>query len=45
MHIFKKVHGVIFVAALSEYDQNLWEDDKSNRMIEAIELFGRMCSV
>ena len=39
IHCFEDVTAVIFVAALSEYDQNLYEDASTNRMIEAIQLF------
>lgn len=36
---FDNVDAVIFVAALSEYDQNLAEAKRTNRMSEALELF------
>ena len=36
---FENVHAVIFVAALSEYDQNLAEAKRQNRMKEALSLF------
>ena len=39
MHCFEGVNAVIFVAALSEYDQVLFEDETTNRMVEAITLF------
>jgi len=39
IHCFDNVHAVVFVAALSEFDQVLYEDDTQNRMIEAIDLF------
>lgn len=39
IHCFEDVTAVIFVAALSEYDQSLYEDASTNRMIEAINLF------
>jgi len=39
IHCFEDVTAVIFVAALSEYDQALYEDASTNRMIEAINLF------
>jgi hypothetical protein len=29
----------MFVVALSEYDQVLYEDDNTNRMVEALNLF------
>jgi len=40
----KPVDAVIFVAALSEYDQNLTETSTCNRMIEALELFSSVCN-
>jgi len=39
IHCFDEVTAVIFVAALSEYDQTLFEDSNQNRMVEAIEIF------
>ena len=36
---FDSVDAVIFVAALSEYDQTLVEAKRTNRMVEALELF------
>jgi len=36
---FDNTDAIIFVAALSEYNQLLWEDHRSNRMKEAIGLF------
>jgi len=44
IHCFDDVTAVIFVAALSEYDQVLFEDSKTNRMVEAVELFDEICS-
>jgi len=44
IHCFDDVTAVIFVAALSEYDQALFEDASTNRMIEAVELFGDICN-
>lgn len=41
---FDSVDAVIFVAALSEYDQNLAESRKTNRMVEALELFRSICN-
>lgn len=37
---FTDVNAVIFVAALSEYDQRLAEAKLDNRMVEALNLFG-----
>uniref|UniRef100_A0A914VZD8 Uncharacterized protein n=1 Tax=Plectus sambesii TaxID=2011161 RepID=A0A914VZD8_9BILA len=39
IHIFDDVNAIIFVCALSEYDQMLMEDDKTNRMHESLTLF------
>lgn len=39
MHCFENVTAVLFVAALSEYDQVLYEDETTNRMTEALNLF------
>lgn len=44
IHCFEKVTGVIFLAALSAYDQTLYEDDQTNRMKEALELFQQICN-
>ncbi|KAL3777782.1 hypothetical protein HJC23_008899 [Cyclotella cryptica] len=43
IHCFDDVTAVIFVAALSEYDQALFEDASTNRMVEAVQLFGEIC--
>ncbi|XP_057799907.1 guanine nucleotide-binding protein alpha-1 subunit [Salvia miltiorrhiza] len=39
IHLFEGVSAVIFCAAISEYDQTLFEDDNKNRMMETKELF------
>jgi len=39
IHSFEDVHAVIFVAAVSEYDQMLFEDETVPRMTEALNLF------
>ena len=41
---FDNVDSVIFVAALSEYDQSLAEAKRTNRMVEALELFKSVCN-
>lgn len=41
---FDNVDAVIFVAALSEYDQSLAEAKRTNRMSEALELFRSVCN-
>lgn len=44
IHCFEGVTAVIFVAALSEYDQTLFEDELKNRMEDALELFDEICN-
>eukprot|EP00555_Chaetoceros_dichaeta_P001104 CAMPEP_0198279306 /NCGR_PEP_ID=MMETSP1447-20131203/66854_1 /TAXON_ID=420782 /ORGANISM="Chaetoceros dichaeta, Strain CCMP1751" /LENGTH=203 /DNA_ID=CAMNT_0043974467 /DNA_START=87 /DNA_END=698 /DNA_ORIENTATION=+ len=51
IHCFDDVTAVIFVAAISEFDQVLFEDsstnrmvEAANRMVEAVELFNEICS-
>jgi len=39
IHCFENVTAVIFVAAISEYDQRLFEDENTNRVDEALKLF------
>jgi len=39
IHCFENVTSVLFVAAISEYDQKLYEDEATNRMTEALTLF------
>mmetsp|Transcript_9505 Transcript_9505/g.13081 ORF Transcript_9505/g.13081 Transcript_9505/m.13081 type:complete len:312 (-) Transcript_9505:152-1087(-) len=40
IHCFEDVTCVLFVANLSGYNQVLWEDGKTNRLSEALHLFG-----
>lgn len=42
IHCFENVTGVIFVAAISEYDQVCAEDESTNRVSESVELFGQI---
>jgi len=44
LHCFERVTCVIFVASISEFDQRLEEDEKTNRLTEALELFGDICN-
>lgn len=44
IHCFEGVDAVIFVAAISEYDQKLFEDSTKNRMVEALDLFEEICN-
>jgi len=43
-HCFEHVTAVIFVAAINEYDQVLYEDGITNRMHESLDLFGEICN-
>jgi len=38
-HCFQEVDAVIFVCALSAYDQTIFEDEETNRMQESLQLF------
>jgi len=44
IHCFENVAAVIFVAAISEYDQVLCEDSTTNRVVEALNLFEEICN-
>ena len=44
IHTFEGVNRILFCVALSDYDQNLAEDGKTNRMKDSIQLFQRLCS-
>jgi len=44
IHCFKDVTAVIFVAAINEYDQTLFEEQNQNRVIEALDLFDKTCN-
>jgi GTPase SAR1 family protein len=44
IHCFENVTAVLFVAAISEYDQVLYEDENTNRMEEALNLFEEICN-
>jgi len=44
IHCFSEVTAVLFVAALSEYDMVLFEDETTNRMDEALNLFDEICN-
>jgi len=39
IHCFEKVTAIIFCMAINEYDKTLREDETTNRLIEALELF------
>lgn len=44
IHCFENVTAIIFLAAISEYDQVLIEDETVNRMTEALTLFDSICN-
>lgn len=44
IHCFQGITAVLFVLAVSEYDQMLFEDERVNRMHEAIMLFDSLCN-
>lgn len=44
IHCFEGVDAVIFVAAISEYDQKLFEDSTKNRMVRVL-LFRFKCNM
>jgi len=44
IHCFENVTAVLFVAAISEYDQVLYEDENTNRIVEALNLFDEICN-
>lgn len=45
IHCFDDVTAIIFVAAISEYDQVLYEDENTNRMQESLALFHDVCNM
>jgi len=44
IHCFENVTAVLFVAAISEHDQGLYEDEITNRIVEALNLFEEICN-
>ncbi|KAG1456872.1 hypothetical protein G6F56_006736 [Rhizopus delemar] len=44
IHCFENVTAVIFMVAISEYDQVLVEDESVNRMQESLTLFDSICN-
>lgn len=44
IHAFADVNAVIFVAALSEFDQKMFEDETQNRMTDTLHLFDEICN-
>lgn len=44
IHCFENVTTILFLVAISEYDQMLFEDETVNRMQEALTLFDSICN-
>lgn len=44
IHCFENVTAIVFLVAISEYDQKLIEDQDVNRMQEALTLFDSICN-
>ncbi|KAJ2852114.1 guanine nucleotide-binding protein subunit alpha [Coemansia brasiliensis] len=44
IHCFENVTAILFLVAISEYDQVLIEDESVNRMQEALTLFDSICN-
>lgn len=44
IHCFENITAVLFVLAISEYDQMLFEDERVKRMHESILLFDALCN-
>lgn len=44
IHCFENVTAILFLVAISEYDQMLYEDEAINRMQEALVLFDSICN-
>jgi len=44
INCFENVTAVVFLVAISEYDQLLLEDETVNRMHEALTLFDSICN-
>ncbi|KAI9150927.1 guanine nucleotide-binding protein subunit alpha [Blastocladiella emersonii ATCC 22665] len=44
IHCFENVTAIVFLVAISEYDQVLMEDESVNRMQEALALFDSICN-
>jgi len=44
IHCFEGVTAVIFLTAVSEYDQVLYEDEKVNRLHESLQVFESICN-
>jgi len=41
-HSYDNASAILFFVAISEYDQNLYEDDRTNRMTESLKVFNKI---
>lgn len=44
IHCFENITALIFVSAISEYDQTMYEDDSKNRLHDSLELFDEIAN-
>lgn len=44
IHFFQNIDAIVFVFAVSEYDQMLYEDGRVNRIEESLALFDALCN-
>ena len=44
LNCFENVTAVVFVAAISEYNQLMYEDNSTNRLSESLQLFESICN-
>ncbi|KAJ9096144.1 Guanine nucleotide-binding protein subunit alpha [Naganishia adeliensis] len=44
IHCFESCNAIIFLVAISEYDQKLYEDESINRLVEALTLYDTICN-
>ncbi|KAL0478220.1 heterotrimeric G protein subunit alpha [Acrasis kona] len=44
INLFDGTNALVYVVSLSDYDQKCYEDDTTNRMEEAIDLFDEVCN-
>ncbi|VDK28238.1 unnamed protein product, partial [Gongylonema pulchrum] len=44
IHCFEDVNAVIYIVAISEYDEVLFEDNTTNRILESMRLFESICN-
>lgn len=44
VHCFENVTAVVFMVAINEYDQKLFEDKDMNRLVEAVDLFSEIAN-